>query len=178
MMLRNHPRSTEAQTCHKLENSGTPDSLSIVKQVVQNCELRPRKKPLFQNQHLQAQLKFAAAHMERPSWEMFYGQMRQRLSYLATITRGMFEGKWMRLSNFVSNCSIMMWGCFALSHTGTVHKVDGIIKYMKSAARQFKLGTWLGKKKQQVSDLKRAGSGMDLDLGTAFKLPCRIFRYL
>lgn len=45
--------------------------------------------------------------------------------------------------------SIMLWGCFAAYSTGTLHKVDGIIKkvenlkallYLKSISRQLKPG--------------------------------------
>lgn len=44
--------------------------------------------------------------------------------------------------------SIMLWGCFAVGGTGTLHKLDGIIKdyfqtlqlHLRSTARWLKLG--------------------------------------
>lgn len=58
--------------------------------------------------HLQARLQFAAAHINRPngSWREADGPIRQRLSYFATMTRGILGGVKVTTSkffNFTSN---------------------------------------------------------------------------
>lgn len=64
-MFRNNPRTTEAQVYCELETAETPVSLSTVKHHHGLRRCLPRKKPLLQN--LQAQLKFATAHMDKPN---------------------------------------------------------------------------------------------------------------
>lgn len=81
------------------------------------------------------QRKFAAAHMDKPNvrWKNVFGQMRQTLIYLATITRGMFALKVRLLKNTVAALkhggdSIMLWGSFAANGTDKFHKVSEIMK--------------------------------------------------
>lgn len=67
-MFWNNSGPVVAQHCHELETAGPPVSQSTVKPVLHLRELRrPRKKPIIQNQHLQAHLKFAAAQMNKPN---------------------------------------------------------------------------------------------------------------
>lgn len=62
-IIRNNWKTTKAHVCHELEAV----SLSTIKQVLQHYELRgcckKRRKTLHQNWHLQAQLKYAANHI-------------------------------------------------------------------------------------------------------------------
>lgn len=64
-MFRNYPATTKAQTCHNWK----PEHQRHCPQgVLYDHGLkgwRPRKKPLLYKQHLQARLKFVAAHMDK-----------------------------------------------------------------------------------------------------------------
>lgn len=63
------------------------------------------------------------------SREKFYGQVRQKLSYLATIKKcETFKAKNTLLLAKHSGGSIMLLGCCAAKGLNTFHKVDRTIK--------------------------------------------------
>lgn len=97
-MVKSQPRTTKKQVCNALEAAGTQVSVSTVKRVLHRHGLRgcrARRKPLLQKRHLKARLKFAADQI-RPSGGKFCGQMKQKLSCLATTPSNMFGGEKVR----------------------------------------------------------------------------------
>lgn len=91
-----NPESTKTQVCHELENAGHG---------LRGC--RPRKKPQVQNPHFQPVLKFAVAYLDRQNGEEFYGQMRQRLSYL--VTMGRIKVRLSNLRTLQQHCQAWCW---------------------------------------------------------------------
>lgn len=113
---------------------------------------------------LNSNLQSSTQTNQMSSGEKFYGQMRQKLSYLSTITRSVFGGLKIRISDLrtlnqpsMLVVALMLWGCVAASCMGTLHKVDGIMakkgylqilqRHLKSTTRWLKLGhSWIFQK--------------------------------
>ncbi|XP_041461627.1 uncharacterized protein LOC121412930 [Lytechinus variegatus] len=90
-----NPWMTKKEMGQDLEASGSKVSLSTIKRFLHDHGLRgcrARKKPLLQDRHRKAILKYANEHL------------------------GSGGG------------SIMLWGCFAASGTGSLLKIDGTMK--------------------------------------------------
>jgi hypothetical protein len=63
-----NPRTTEKDLVKMLEETGTKVSISTVKRVLYRHNLKgrsERKKPLLQNRHKKARLRFATAHGDK-----------------------------------------------------------------------------------------------------------------
>lgn len=68
---------------------------------------------------------FPAAHIQMLSRERFYGLVRQKMSYLATIKKcETFKAKNTILLAKHGGASIMLLGCCAAKGLNTFHKVD------------------------------------------------------
>lgn len=87
-------KTTKAQPFHELEASGTPASLSTLKEFFITMDWESDDQERSQNGHLQARLT-----SQMPSGEMVSGQMRQRLTSLPIIKRVIFEEIKVRFSN-------------------------------------------------------------------------------
>ena len=147
-----------------LEETDTKVSLSTVKRVLYRLNLKGRsawKKPLLQNRHKKARLRFANAHgdKDRLFGEMSSGLMKQKCNCLAIMTIVMFGGKRGKLASRRTRTnptvkhgggSIMLWGCYAAGGTGARHKIDGIMsqendvdilkQHLKTSVRKLKIG--------------------------------------
>lgn len=98
-MVKSQPRITRKQVCDELEGAGTLASLCTIKHVVHVHELRGchiRRKPLFQEQHINTRLIFAVEHMdkEKAFWRKILWSEERKWSYLAIMIRNMVEIWW------------------------------------------------------------------------------------
>uniref|UniRef100_A0AAZ3S1H2 Transposase Tc1-like domain-containing protein n=1 Tax=Oncorhynchus tshawytscha TaxID=74940 RepID=A0AAZ3S1H2_ONCTS len=81
--LQINPRTTAKGLVKMLEETGTKVSISTVKQVLYQHNLKgrsARKKPLLLNRHEKARLRFATAHgdKDRTFWRMSSGLKKQK----------------------------------------------------------------------------------------------------
>ena len=147
-----------------VEETGTKVSISRVKRVLYRHNLKgrsARKKPLLQNRHKKARLRFATAHgdkdrtfLENVLWsdetkiELFgyndhhyvWRKNGESCKPKNTIPTVKHEGG-----------SILLCGCFAAGGIGALHKIDGIMRWqnsveilkqhLKTSVRKLKLGS-------------------------------------
>lgn len=158
-LVRNNQGTTKAQVYFDLETA----SLSRAKWVLHHHGLKgcwPKKKLLLQNRHFEAWLKFVATHMDKPDafWRKLLWSDETKIElfghndkrYVCRSKGGTFKPKNTVPTAEHGGGSIMFWGCFAASGTGTLHKIDGIMKeedylqilqlHLRSAASWLNLG--------------------------------------
>ena len=121
-----------------LEETGTKVSISTVKRVLYRHNLNgrsARKKPLLQNRHNKARLRFATAHgdKDRTFWRnVLWSDETQIELFGHNDSRYVWRkrGETCKPKNIPTmkhgGGSIMLWGCFAAGGTGALHKIDGI----------------------------------------------------
>lgn len=147
----NH-RVTKAQACHKWEITGTPASLSTVERVLYNLEWERADQEslkltkICRYPHGQIKVKSSEENVSCFTWD-------KNKDTIVTMTRDMFEGVKMRLSNLYQHCNNWWW-CSApvlvavvLVYTG-IHKMNGIMReedylqllQLRSTARWLKFG--------------------------------------
>ncbi len=175
-MVKSQPRITKKQVCKDLEADGTQVSVSTVKRVLHRHGLRgcrARKKPLLQKRHLKTRLKFAADHMDKDKtfWRKVLWSDETKIELFGHNTQQYVwrrKGEAFNPRNTMPTVkhgggSIMLWGCFAASGTGSLQKVNGIMKKedylqilqenLKPSARRLGLGrSWVF---QQDNDPKQ-----------------------
>ena len=141
----------------KVQATGAKLSISTVKRVLYRHNLKvrsARKKPLLQNHHKKARLRFATAHgdKDRTFW-------RNVLWSDETIIELFGHNDhcyvWRKPKNTIPTVnhgggSIMLWGSFAAGGTGELHKINGIMRqdnyedilkqHLKTSVRKLKLG--------------------------------------
>uniref|UniRef100_A0A3B1IFP7 Transposase Tc1-like domain-containing protein n=1 Tax=Astyanax mexicanus TaxID=7994 RepID=A0A3B1IFP7_ASTMX len=166
-MVKSQPRITKKQVCKDLEADGTQVSVSTVKRVLHRHGLRgcrARKKPLLQKRHLKTRLKFAADHMDKDKtfWRKVLWSDETKIELFGHNTQQYVwrrKGEAFNPRNTMPTVkhgggSIMLWGCFAASGTGSLQKVNGIMKKedylqilqenLKPSARRLGLGrSWV-----------------------------------
>ena len=133
-----NPRTTAKDLVKMLEETGTKLSISTVKQVLYRHNLKgqsARKKPLLQNRHKKAKLRFATALRDKDGlfrrkilWsdetkiELFDHNDR---CYVWRKKREAFKPKNTIPTVKHGGGSIMLLRCFAAGGTGALHKIDG-----------------------------------------------------
>uniref|UniRef100_A0AAZ3QA15 Transposase Tc1-like domain-containing protein n=1 Tax=Oncorhynchus tshawytscha TaxID=74940 RepID=A0AAZ3QA15_ONCTS len=135
--LQINPRTTAEDLVKRLEETGTKVSISTVKQVLYRHNLKghsARKKPLLQNRHQKARLRFATAHgdKDRTFWINVLWSDETKIELFGHNVV-MFGGKRGTLASLRTPVkhrggSIMLWRCFAAGVTGALHKIDGIMR--------------------------------------------------
>ena len=131
----NQPRTTAKALVKMLEETVTKLSISTVKRVLYRHNLKghsARNKPLLQNRHKKARLRFATAHGDKDCtfwinvlWpdetkiELF-GHNDPSLC-LEDKGRGL-QAKVNHPNREARGRSIMLWRCFAAGGTGALHK--------------------------------------------------------
>ena len=161
--VRMNPKLATKEIVNYLEASGMNVSTSTIKRILHKNQLkgcRARKKPLLQQRHRKARLKFARDHQDKDLtfWKHvlwsetkieLFGHNHQRCVWRK-------EGEAFHRNKTIPTVkhgggSIMLWGCFAAAGTGKLQKVNGIMRKeqhieilkhnLKSSARlQLKLG--------------------------------------
>ncbi|CDQ71431.1 unnamed protein product [Oncorhynchus mykiss] len=155
-----NPRTTAKDLVKMLEETGTNVSISTVKQVLYHHNLKARKKPLLQNRHKKARLRFATAHgdKDRTFWRNVLWSDETKIKLFGHNDHRYVwrkKGEVSKLKNIIPNVkhggdSIMLWACFAAGGTGALHKIDGIMRmdnyvdilkqHLKTSVRKLKLG--------------------------------------
>lgn len=171
----NNPRVTTKAILTNLKESGTTISRQTLQRVLHKAGLhgcRPRKTPLLQPRHVKTRLAFAKAHLDKDNtfWENVLWSDETKLELfghrdVAFVWRK--KGEAFSPKNTVPTVkhgggNIMLWGCFSASGTGSLVKVEGIMrkeqymKIMNENIRQSaeKLGLGLEWTYQQDNDPK------------------------
>ena len=116
-----NPRTTAKDLVKMLEETGTKVSISTVKRVLYRHNLKgrsARKKPLLQNRHKKARLRFATAHgdKDRTFWRNVLWSDETKIELFGHndhcyVWREKGEA-------FKPKNTIMLWGCFAAGGSG------------------------------------------------------------
>jgi hypothetical protein len=147
-----------------LEETGTNVSISTVKRVLYQHNLKchsAMKKPLLQNCHKKARIRFATAHgdKDRTFWRNVLWSDETKIELFGhNDDRYVWrvKGEACKPKNTILTAKhgvgsiIMLWGCFAAGGTGTHHKIDGMMRtenyvdilkqHLKTSVRKLKLG--------------------------------------
>ena len=146
-----------------LEETGTKVSISTVKRVLYRYNLKgrsARKKPLLQNCHKKARLRFAIAHEDKDCtfWRNVLWSDETKIEWFAHNDHRYVwrkKGEACKLKNTIPSVkhgggSIKLWGCSAAGGTGALHKIDGFMRqdnyvdilkqHLKTSVRKLKLG--------------------------------------
>uniref|UniRef100_A0AAZ3S4L2 Transposase Tc1-like domain-containing protein n=1 Tax=Oncorhynchus tshawytscha TaxID=74940 RepID=A0AAZ3S4L2_ONCTS len=120
--------------------TGTKVSIATVKRVLYRHNLKgcsARKKPLLQNHHKKARLRFATAHGDQDStfWRNVLWSNETKIElfghndhhYVWRKKGDVCKPKNTILTLKHRGGSIMLWWCFAAGGTGALHKIDGIM---------------------------------------------------
>uniref|UniRef100_A0AAZ3QDJ1 Transposase Tc1-like domain-containing protein n=1 Tax=Oncorhynchus tshawytscha TaxID=74940 RepID=A0AAZ3QDJ1_ONCTS len=124
-----------------LEETGTKVSISTVKRVQCRHNLKgrsARKKPLLQNRHKKARLRFATEYGDKGCtfWRNVLWSDETKIdlfghndhSYVWSKKGGACNPKNSIPTMKHEGGSIMLWWCFAAAGTGALHKIDGIMR--------------------------------------------------
>ena len=108
---------------------------------------RPRRTPLLQKRHLQARRKFAKDNLQKPEgyWKRVMWSDETKLELfghrdVAYVWRK--QGEAYHPKNTVVTVkhggeSIMLWGCFGAAGTGTLVRVEGVMKKKRAVRKNF-----------------------------------------
>uniref|UniRef100_A0AAZ3RHH1 Transposase n=1 Tax=Oncorhynchus tshawytscha TaxID=74940 RepID=A0AAZ3RHH1_ONCTS len=119
-----------------------------------------RKKPLLQNRHNKARLRFTTAHGDKDHtfWRNVLWSDETKIELFGHNDHYYLwrkKGEVCKLKNTIPTVrhrgdSIMLWGCFAAGGTGALHKIHGIMReenyvailkqHLKTSVRKLKLG--------------------------------------
>uniref|UniRef100_A0A674DUC8 Uncharacterized protein n=1 Tax=Salmo trutta TaxID=8032 RepID=A0A674DUC8_SALTR len=156
-----NPRTTANADLVKMLETGTKVSISTVKGVLFNRKGRSaRKKPLLQNRHKKAILRFATAHgdKDRIFWSNDIWSDEAKIELFGHNDHRYVwreKGEASKPKNTIPTVkhgggSIMLWGCFAAGGTGALHKIDDIMReenyvdilkqYLKTSVRKLQFG--------------------------------------
>ena len=136
-----NPRTTAKNLVKMLEETGTKVSIYTVKQVLYRHNLKgrsARKKPLFQNRHKQARLRFATAHGDKDHtfWRNVLWSDETKIELFGHNDQCYVwkkKGEAFKPKNTIQTVkhgggSVMLWGCFVAGGTGAIHKINGIMR--------------------------------------------------
>ena len=117
------------------------------------------RKPLLQNHHKKARLRFTTAHgdKDRTFWRYVLWSDESKIELLGhNDNRYVWrkKGEACKLKNIPTvkhgGGSIMLWGCFVVGGTVALHKIDGIMRkenyveilmqHLKTSVKKLKLG--------------------------------------
>uniref|UniRef100_A0A8K9UTL7 Transposase Tc1-like domain-containing protein n=1 Tax=Oncorhynchus mykiss TaxID=8022 RepID=A0A8K9UTL7_ONCMY len=158
-----NPRTTAKDLVKILEETGTKVSISTVKRVLYRHNLKgrsARKKPLLQNHHKKARLRFATAHGDKDHtfWRNVLWSDETKIElFVHNDHRYVWRKKEeaYKPKNTIPTVkhgggSIMLWGYSAAGGTGALHKIDGIMRqekyvdilkqHLKTSVSKLKLG--------------------------------------
>ena len=136
-----NPKLTTKEIANYLEASEMNVSTSTFKWILHKNELqgcRARKKPLLQQRHRKARLKFARDHQSKDLtfWKHVLWSDKTKLELFGHDHQRYVcrkEGEAFHSNKTIPTVkhkgdSIMWWGCFAAAGTGKLNKVDGIMR--------------------------------------------------
>uniref|UniRef100_A0AAZ3SID9 Transposase Tc1-like domain-containing protein n=1 Tax=Oncorhynchus tshawytscha TaxID=74940 RepID=A0AAZ3SID9_ONCTS len=137
-------RTTAKDLVKMLEETGTEVSISTVKRAQYRHNLKghsARKKPLLQNSHKKARLRFATAHgdKDRTFWRNVLWSDETKIELFGHNDHCYVwrkKGDACKPNNTIPTMKhgggcIMLWGCFAAGGSGALHKIDGFMRKEK-----------------------------------------------
>lgn len=132
------PRTTRGDLQKDLEEAGTVVSKKTISNALHRHGLyarSPHKTPLLKKRHVEARLKFAAQHLDKPMlyWENIIWSDETKIELCGCHN---IQYVWRRKGaahqpkNTIPTVqfgggSIMVWGCFSASGTGRLHVIEG-----------------------------------------------------
>ena len=136
-----NPRTIAKDLMKLLEETGTKVPISTAKRVLYRHNLKgrsARKKPLLQNRHKKARLRFATAHGDKDNYflrnVLWFDETKIELfghndhRYVWRKKREACKPKNTIPTVKHWDGSIMLWGCFAAGEIGALHKIHGIMR--------------------------------------------------
>ena len=132
------PRTTRKELQKDLEAAGTTVTERTVGNALHRhglCARSAHKTPLLKKRHVEACLKYAKQHLDKPVnyWEHVLWWDETKIVLLAVTQHTMFGGEMAlhitRITLYTTvkfgGGSIMVWGCFSSCGTGRLHIIEG-----------------------------------------------------